>query len=65
MGFLAPKMPKMPEPKEPTPPPSIDEAKANADQANRLRKRKGRKDYIFAGRNDGASNVGTKKLTGE
>lgn len=65
MGFLTPKMPKIPEPKEPPPAPTIDEARANADMNDRLRKRKGRKSFIFAGKQDSMANVGTKKLTGE
>lgn len=65
MSFLMPKMPKMPEPKEPLPPPTIDEARANVDKTNRLRKRKGRLSYILASAQEAKQNIGTKKLTGE
>jgi hypothetical protein len=68
MGFLMPKMPKIPPPKDPIAPPTVDEAQANVDRQNRYRKRKGRKDYIFAGKDNqggnAASNIGTNKLTG-
>lgn len=68
MGFLMPKAPKIPTPKDPIPPPTVDEAQANVDRQNRFRKRKGRKEYIFAGAKkqspDTVSNIGTSKLTG-
>lgn len=62
-----PKAPKIPTPKDPIPPPTVDEAQANVDRQNRFRKRKGRKDYIFAGKDKqpaSVSNIGTNKLTG-
>lgn len=53
-------------PPAPPPPPTIDEAARNSEEADRLRRRKGRLATIFAGqRGGGAAPVAQKSLTGQ
>lgn len=50
---------KIPAVKEPPPPPSVDEAAQNAEQADALRRRRGRAAAIYTG----SSGSGTPKTT--
>ena len=59
-----PKVPKQQTPQPAPPPPTIDEAQRNADEADKLRRRKGRLATVFAGQRGGATAVATKTLTG-
>lgn len=52
-------------PPAPPPPPTIDEAARNSEEADRLRRRKGRLATIFAGQRGGAAPVAQKSLTGQ
>lgn len=65
----SPKIPAQPTPPPPpAPPPTIDEAARSADEADKLRRRKGRLATVFAGRQPdggGQVQVGTKSLTGQ
>lgn len=66
----APKMPKAPTPPAPPPPPpTIDEAARNSEEADKLRRRRGRLATIFAGRRGmaggGTATVSNKTLTGQ
>jgi hypothetical protein len=65
MSFLAPKAPKAAPIVLPDPPPTVDVASNNADEANRLRRRKGRSNYIFGGATASPTPVGQKSLTGQ
>lgn len=61
-----PKIPKAPAPPPaPPPPPTIDEAARESEEADKLRRRKGRLASVFAGRQGGAAPVSQKSLTGE
>lgn len=65
-----PKIPKQPTPPAaPPPPPTVDEAARNSEEADKLRRRKGRLATIFAGRSESAGaapqQVATKSLTGQ
>ena len=58
----APKIPKAPAPPAPPPPPpTIDEAARASEEADKLRRRKGRLATLFAG----ATGGGTKPLIGK
>lgn len=63
----SPKIPKQPTPPPPPPPPpTIDEAARSSEEADRLRRRKGRLATIFAGqKGGGAAPVSTSTLTGQ
>lgn len=61
-----PKAPKMPAPPPlPPPPPTIDEAARASEDADKLRRRKGRLATIFAGQGTRVAPVATKTLTGQ
>jgi hypothetical protein len=65
MGFLRPKTPKI---EAAPPPPTVDDAVRSSEEADKLRRRRGRLASIFAGRTPGggmAPNVATKQLTGQ
>lgn len=63
------KMPKAPKPAElpkNTPTPTIDQAAQLAEEQNRLRRRRGRQNYMLAQRDQvGPPSVGTKTLVGQ
>lgn len=63
----APKPPKVVIPAPPPPPPTIDEAARDAEEADKLRRRKGRLATIFAGKmkNLAAPQTTQKTLTGQ
>lgn len=64
--FTKPDVPKLPTPAAPPPPPTVEDAGVKAEQdADALKKRRGRAATILTGQ-DGASapNVGTKSLLG-
>ncbi len=66
-GLFGGKTPKMPVPVQPPPAPTIDEASASRDVADRATRRKGRAAALFAGKNEGsrgAAGPATKTLTG-
>lgn len=66
MSFLRPKIPAAPTPVAPPPAPTIDVAAQAAEDANRLRRRRGRASYIFGGKAAPAPVMtGTKTLTGQ
>ena len=66
MSFLMPKPPKAPTPVIPPPAPTIDVAARAAEDAMRLRRRKGRGGYVFGGKAPAAPiSAGTKALTGQ
>lgn len=61
-----PKVPKQPTPPPaPPPPPTIDEAARDSEEADKLRRRKGRLATIFAGMKGGGAPVSQKSLTGQ
>lgn len=63
-----PKIPKQQTPAPAPPPPTIDQAQVNADQADRLRRRRGRLATIFAGKRTGggaAPTAAPSTLTGQ
>ncbi|MBP6748417.1 MAG: hypothetical protein KA144_02155 [Xanthomonadaceae bacterium] len=62
-----PKIPAQRTPEPAPPPPTIDQAQVNADQADRLRRRRGRLATIFAGKSGGGSapTAGTNTMTGQ
>lgn len=63
--FKQPKAPKPQELPKETPTPTVDQAANNAEEANRLRRRKGRRGYMLS-RNDGAAPVtATKTALGQ
>lgn len=65
MGFMRPKVPKV---EAPPPPPTVDEAVRSSEEADKLRRRRGRLASIYAGRMQGggaAPMVATKQLTGQ
>lgn len=62
----SPKVPKQPTPAPPPPPPpTVDEAARSSEEADKLRRRRGRLASIFAGRQGGAAPVAQKSLTGQ
>jgi hypothetical protein len=62
----SPKVPKAtPPPPPPPPPPTIDEAARASEEADKLRRRKGRLATIFAGKRGGAGSVGPHQLIGK
>lgn len=65
----SPKIPKSPTPPPaPPPPPTIDQAARDSEEADKLRRRKGRLATVFAGRRadqGGATPTATKALTGQ
>lgn len=64
----SPKIPKQPAPPAaPPPPPTVDQAAQNSEEADKLRRRKGRLATIFAGRQaqSGPAPAATKTLTGQ
>jgi hypothetical protein len=65
MSFLAPKAPKAAPIVLPDAPPTIDQASKAAEDSDRLRRRKGRKDYIFGGATNAPVSVGQKTLLGQ
>lgn len=60
-----PKPPKVEPVKLPDPPPTVDQAQKNAEEQDRLRRRKGRAAYIFGGASATQAPVGQKNLTGQ
>lgn len=65
MSFSKPKIPKQ---EAPPPPPTVDEAVRSSEEADKLRRRRGRLATVFAGRMQGggmAPQVATKQLTGQ
>lgn len=64
MGFMRPKVPKV---EAPPPPPTVDEAVRSSEEADKLRRRRGRLATVFAGRmqGGGAAPVASKQLTGQ
>jgi hypothetical protein len=60
-----PKIPKQSAPAPPPPPPSIDEAAKNAEEADRLRRRKGRLAGVLSNRMRAERTAGGKSLTGQ
>lgn len=56
-----PKMPKQSAPAPAPPPPTIDEAAQNAEQADRLRSRRGRLANIYGSRMGGGSYTASQK----
>lgn len=65
MGFMRPKTPKI---EAAPPPPTVDDAVRSSEEADKLRRRRGRLASIYAGRMQGggmAPNVATKQLTGQ
>lgn len=62
----APKVPAQPAPPPPPPPPpTIDEAAMRSEEADKLRRRRGRLASIFAGNAGGPTPTATKSLTGQ
>jgi hypothetical protein len=63
--FKQPKAPKPQELPKETPTPTVDQAANNAEEANRLRRRKGRRGYMLS-RNDAAPpTTATKTALGQ
>jgi hypothetical protein len=65
MGFMRPKVPKV---EAPPPPPTVDEAVRSSEEADKLRRRRGRLATVYAGRMAGggmAPAVAAKQLTGQ
>lgn len=63
--FKMPKAPKQqPMPTE-TPTPTVDQAAQRAEEANRLRRRKGRQQFMVSRQGGVAPTVATKTLTGQ
>jgi hypothetical protein len=65
MTFSKPKIPKQ---EVAPPPPTVDEAVRSSEEADKLRRRRGRLATVFAGRMPGggaAPSVATKQLTGQ
>lgn len=61
-----PKIPKSPAPPPaPPPPPTVDQAARDSEEADKLRRRKGRLATIFAGMQGGATPTSQKSLTGQ
>lgn len=59
LGLVPPKTPELPKP------PTIDEARQNQDEFDRLRRRRGVLSNIFTSGSGGSATVGTKSLLGE
>lgn len=64
-SMKTPKIPKQSAPAPPPPPPSIDEAAKNAEEADRLRRRKGRLAGVLSNRMRAERTAGGKSLTGQ
>lgn len=64
----SPKVQTPPPVRLPDPPPTVDQASINAEEGDRLRRRKGRSAYIFGGKEAGqmaAPTAASKTLTGQ